>query len=68
MLLQYEVDVIPFGLDVYGDWLYWTTWKNDLNLQRGNVASLDNQEEVIGGLVQSRDVNVFHRHRNHDGV
>ena len=53
---------------MYGGWLYWTTWR-EKNLNRINVSSPNSgdETEMIGGLLQSRDVNVFHRHRNHSG-
>ena len=34
---------------------------------RVNASNMADSEEMIGGLVQSRDVSVFHRNRNHDG-
>ena len=34
---------------------------------RANVTNFAAREEIVGDLVQLRDVSVFHRNRNHDG-
>ena len=65
-LIDFQLDYHPSGLDLSGDWLYWTNWREN-NLMRVNASNMADSEEMIGGLVQSRDVSVFHRNRNHDG-
>ena len=70
MIVPLSTGRLPSGLDLYDGMLYWTTWR-EKNLNHMNLSSLntstDDNTEMIGGLLQSRDVNVFHRHRNHSG-
>ena len=64
--MEFELDVHPYGVGVYDEWVFWTDWREH-NLQKVNVSSIVDTQELIGGLIQPRDANVFHRHRNRNG-
>jgi low density lipoprotein receptor-related protein 5/6 len=63
-IIDFDLDYHPSGLDVSGDLLYWTNWREN-DLQSINVSDTAEHTIMIRHLVQSRDVNVFHRNRNH---
>jgi hypothetical protein len=66
-LLDFNLDYHPSGLDFYAGRLYLTNWREH-NLMGVNVdaANLGEPEVMVRELIQSRDVTVFHRNRNHD--
>ncbi|RZC38041.1 low-density lipoprotein receptor-related protein 4, partial [Asbolus verrucosus] len=52
----------PFGLDVFGNYIYWTDWQT-LNIERANKLTGLNRTILASGITGLMDVRVFHRNR-----
>lgn len=52
----------PFGLDVYGNSIYWTDWQT-LNIEKANKLNGENRTILTNNMNDLMDVRVFHRNR-----
>lgn len=52
----------PFGLDVFGNNIYWTDWENR-NIERANKINGQNRTVLSSNMNDLMDVRVFHRNR-----
>lgn len=52
----------PFGLDVFGNYIYWTDWQT-LNIERADKITGLNRTVLVSGITDLMDVRVFHRNR-----
>lgn len=52
----------PFGLDVFGDYVYWTDWETS-SIQSANKNTGGERETLGTNITGLMDVRVFHRNR-----
>lgn len=54
----------PFGLDLFGDHIYWTDWKTQ-SIERANKFNGQNRTVLSSNMNDLMDVRVFHRNRKY---
>lgn len=52
----------PFGLDVFGNYVYWTDWTTS-NIEAANKLTAANRTILGSSINGLMDVRVFHRNR-----
>lgn len=52
----------PFGLDLYGDEVFWTDWDTQ-SIQAANKYTGKNRRTLGAGVAGLMDVRVFHKER-----
>ncbi|CAG9854879.1 unnamed protein product [Phyllotreta striolata] len=54
----------PFGLDIFGNYVYWTDWKTQ-SIERANKFTGQNRTVLTTNMNDLMDVRVFHRNRKY---